>query len=391
MKQELLDHIIQCRPVGSEANHAVMKVLEQKASQLGYPTLSLPFECKVWSKDDSYLSVNGQSYKIYPSPFSASFEGEGDIIVADSMEELAALEIGQKILFIRGELAREPMMPKNFPFYYPEEHKALIELLEEKQPKAILALTDKHPMYGLSPYPLFDDGNFIIPSAYIRESLENEAVFDAQRAKVTIASQVEEKYSHQLVFPKKAEAGSKGKVIVCAHMDTKYDTPGAMDNAVGLAVLVDMMQCLKAASLPYDIDFVPFNGEEYYEAKGQLAYLGYCESEMENIKLVINIDSPCAQNSKTAFSLYNFDEDFKEKLINTIEQNSLMTLGEEWYAGDHAMFVFRGIPCLAVTSSNLFESVLEVTHTPRDTRELIDESLIGPTAEFLSEIIKAMG
>ena len=68
-----------------------------------------------------------------------------------------------------------------------------------------------------------------------------------------------------------------------------------------------------------------------------------------------------------------------------------MTLGEEWYAGDHAMFVFRGIPCLAVTSSNLFESVLEVTHTPRDTRELIDESLIGPTAEFLSEIIKAMG
>ncbi len=44
-------------------------------------------------------------------------------------------------MLVRGELAREQLMPKNFPFYQPEEHQRIIHLLEAQKPLAIIAAT----------------------------------------------------------------------------------------------------------------------------------------------------------------------------------------------------------------------------------------------------------
>ncbi|MCO5387506.1 MAG: M28 family peptidase [Desulfosporosinus sp.] len=152
-----------------------------------------------------------------------------------------------------------------------------------------------------------------------------------------------------------------GKIIICAHMDTKYGTPGAIDNATGVAVMLKVMENLQNYNGIYDIDVIPFNGEEYYEVKGQLEYLNHIKGEFDSIKLVINIDSPC------------------------------IIMGEEWYAGDHAMFAFKGIPCIAVTSSNLFETVIQITHTQRDTIDQISDNLIDQTADFLTGLINSVG
>jgi hypothetical protein len=34
------------------------------------------------------------------------------------------------------------LQPRNFPFYYPNEHKTIIDLLEDKQPNAIIAIAE---------------------------------------------------------------------------------------------------------------------------------------------------------------------------------------------------------------------------------------------------------
>lgn len=52
------------------------------------------------------------------------------------------------------------------------------------------------------------------------------------------------------------------------------------------------------------------------------------------------------------------------------------------------MFVFKGVPAIAVTSSNLFGKVLELTHSAKDVRRNIDEELLGKTAEYLAELIR---
>ena len=107
--------------------------------------------------------------------------------------------------------------------------------------------------------------------------------------------------------------------------------------------------------------------------------------------MVINIDSPCMKGSKTAYSSYNFDKSLCDLVNEQLEEHLEIKKGEEWYAGDHAMFAFRGIPCMAGTSSNLFEAALELTHTLKDTAEQVDLRLIEVTADFIADFIQSLG
>jgi aminopeptidase YwaD len=72
-----------------------------------------------------------------------------------------------------------------------------------------------------------------------------------------------------------------------------------------------------------------------------------------------------------------------------IEQHPRAAVGDQWISGDHAIFAFRGIPCVAVTSSNLMEQVVHLTHTPADTVEKVDVGLLDATAEVVAGLVTA--
>ena len=169
-------------------------------------------------------------------------------------------------------------------------------------------------------------------------------------------------------------------------MDTKYHTQGALDNAVGVAVLI--CAAARLADSNYDIDIVPFNGEEYYEASGEVAYLEHIRSGQDSVSLVINIDSPCHVGSKIAVSLYNFDDPAKKVVDHLMQTQNEVGYGPEWYAGDHAAFTFRGIPCMVLSSSDLFEGGLDNTHTMRDTLDTVDLSQIELAANFIAQGVR---
>lgn len=387
---EFLNNIIKERPLGSESNKNIISIIEKEALQMKYDVTSLPFECKCWEKDKSFIKVGDLSYEVFPSPFSKAYRGYGKISVINSLQELKSKDLNEKIVLLQGDITKEPLQPKDFPFYYPNEHKQIIDMLEEKKPKAIIANTGKHPMCGLDPFPLFEDGNFSIPSAYTNKLSADNNLMENQFISIRINSKVINEKSRQIVAIRKAKNNAIGKIIVCAHMDSKYGTLGALDNASGVAVMLEVMKNLRACNGIYDIHFIPFNGEEYFDVKGQLGYLDYIKEEFDSIKFVINIDSPCHKESQTAVSTYNFTNELSIKLNNEIIKNKNIVMGKEWYAGDHTMFVFKKIPCIAVTSSDLFESVLDITHTEQDTIDQIDCNLIRDTSNFLTGLINSI-
>jgi aminopeptidase YwaD len=286
-------------------------------------------------------------------------------------------------------LTQTPLQPKNYPFYYPDEHKKLITLLEQKKPKAIIAATEKHPMCGLNPFPIFEDGNFLIPSAYIGMKMFYEIQASTtlnKTAALTIKSTKKSVKSRQLVATKSTD-NSKCKIVLCAHMDSKYNTNGALDNAVGVAVLLETAKRLDAVG--FDIEVEPFNGEEYYEASGELQYLKYLEERKDTVALLINFDSPCYSGSKNAVSFYNFCDEDKETAARLLRQYPDIITGSEWYAGDHCAFVFKGISCMAITASDLFGGALEYTHTTKDNMDIVNLELIEQTAEYVADLIDA--
>lgn len=370
------------RPVGTDENQRITARLAEIMESRGLVTQAPAFDCFVWERSESWITSEGSRILIHPSPFSLPFSGSVPVVFADSYEQLASLDFTGALLCLKGASAAEPLMPKDFPLYYPDEHKQLIELLERKNPAAVLACTEKHPMSGMSPYPLFEDGAFTLPSAYAEASSADSL---GASAEVRIGSQRIPARSSQLIGTLKGTGC--GKVIVCAHMDTKYDTPGALDNASGVLMMLHIMERLSREHLPVDVDFVPFNGEEYFAVSGQMTYLNHLGESVSQVNLVINIDGCGYRGSKHALSWYNMDNEIQQMLEQAAESSSVLTSGEQWYEGDHSMFAFQGIPCIAVTSSDLTESVLELTHTWNDTPDHADPMLIEAGAEELSDLI----
>lgn len=82
-------------------------------------------------------------------------------------------------------------------------------------------------------------------------------------------------------------------------------------------------------------------------------------------------------------------EEDAARIGEIVEKSDTAVAGEQWVAGDHAMFAFQGIPCVAVTSSNLMETVLDLTHTAGDTVDNVDGTLIETAADTIVEITRS--
>jgi len=70
-----------------------------------------------------------------------------------------------------------------------------------------------------------------------------------------------------------------------------------------------------------------------------------------------------------------------------MEERKKVIYGSEWYAGDHAAFAFKGIPCMVLSSSDLFDGALNNTHTMSDTADTIDLNLIEPAAAYINSFV----
>ena len=60
---------------------------------------------------------------------------------------------------------------------------------------------------------------------------------------------------------------------ICAHIDSKMGTPGALDNASGTTVLLLLAELLADYRGSLGVDIAAINGEDYYSVTGEIVYL----------------------------------------------------------------------------------------------------------------------
>ncbi len=386
---QLLKEFTRERPVGTPANNAVSANIANLAEAMGYDVTSLPFSCKTWIRGDSSLIIGSLAIPTLTGPFSPAFSGTGELAFVETAAGLRHADLTGKIAMLKGEIASEPIMPKDYPFYYPDEHREINQLLEEKKPLAILAITEKHPMCGLNPFPLFNDIRFAIPHSYAGLDVAARLV-EGSVVSMSIGSAVADAASSQIIARKTPASETAGRIVISAHMDTDYDTPGALDNAVGLVTLVGVMERLKDWDSPFALEFVPFNGEDYCEASGQTAYINHNKDDFTNVCLCINIDDAGLRGSLNAVSRYNLPAAYATVIDEAITGNATMTTGEEWYASDHTIFAMRGVPALAIASSELMGETIRLTHTPHDTPDKVGMELVEGMIDFITEVVKRL-
>lgn len=378
------------RRLGSVGNRAATEFFADKMKASGFLVDVTPFKCLDYESKEPSLTHKNLHFEVKLSPYSLGCDVEAELIVASTVDELEKCECHDKILLLKGEICSEQLMPKNFVFYNPDHHKKIYKLLEEKQPKAIITATGKNPLMvgNMYPFPLINDGDFDIPSVYCTD-IEGERI--AAKAGQAFKLRAEAKRipttASNVIVRKNPEA--QKKITICAHIDAVEDSPGASDNASGVTVVLLLAEMLKNYQGGFGIEIVAFNGEDHYSVGGQMDYLNRYSDSLNQMLLAINIDDVGYIKGKMAFSFYGCPAEIQQKAQAAFSKYPNLAEGEQWYQGDHMIFAQNQKPTIALTSSEVAELMSSITHSPRDTPEIIDYSKLVELAYALESLVTA--
>lgn len=376
------------RRTGSKGNRDATDFFYKTIKPWGYKIDTTPFTCLDFESGEATLVSNGNSFDIHISPYSLGCNVTADLVTVSNILELEKCHCTGKILLMKGEICAEQLMPKNFIFYNPEGHKRIYTVLEEKQPAAIITATARKPelVGALYPFPLIEDGDFNIPSVYCTDVIGEEIAANPFQ-KYHLVTQAKRIPTTACNVMAKKNPDAEKKIIVCAHIDTYGNGPGALDNASGTVVLLLLADMLQKYDGPMGIEFVALNGEDNFSAGGQMDYLHRYGNELKKTLVAINLDDIGYIKGKTAFSLYKCPDSISKKAHHVFNSFNGLILGEEWFQGDHMIFVQKGIPAIAFTAEKMKDLMAQITHTQKDTPELINCAKLVEIASALKEFI----
>lgn len=429
---DVLCNRIPGRSVGSEGNREATRFFEQELSGMGWHTSKTEFDAMDWRDGGAHLACNGVSFEAFVGPYSLPFSGTRQLVAVSDTATLEKADLKDKIVLLHGEIAREQLMPKNFVFYNPDEHRKIIALLEKGKPSAVISATGRNSALagGVYPFPLIEDGDFDIPSVFMTEE-EGVRLLVHSGGTVTLESVSERipgrgynviglKGREQEFVQAPCDAGSAGehlpstgvtteatpgdprqpdnadarlspdRIIVTAHIDAKKGTSGAIDNATGVIVLLLLADLLRDYAGWRKIELVALNGEDYYAVPGQMNYIMANQGRFSEMLLNINTDGAGYREGLTAFSAFDLPEGLYNKVTEVIARYPGITEGAKWPQGDHSIFVQYGVPALAVSSKWLIDNMdsQDITHTPKDNPGITDCRKLVEIAFALNDLIR---
>jgi len=381
------------RRVGSKENHQATAYAKRILKESGWQTESTELSVMDWKTEGATLTCNGQSFDVFSSEYSLGCAIKGELIAIKTVVQLEETDIKDKIVLLYGEIASQQIAPKNFPFWNPEKHQHIISLLENGNTKALVCATERNSATagGVYPFPLFEDGDFDIPSVYMKDT-EGEKLLTYAGNTVELESKAIRISETAFNVIGRNGNQTKNRIVITAHIDTKIGTPGAIDNGTGIAIVLLLAELLKETSSNYPIELVILNGEDYYGASGQVKYVEQNSGKFNDILLNINIDGAGYKEGLSCFSPFNLPENILDALHEVLWDTPEIAEGLPWYQGDHSMFLQNNCPAIAVSSQWFIENMecQEITHTPKDNLDIVNYERVAECALGIAEYIRKL-
>ncbi len=377
---------IGARPVGSRENRDATELFSAWLEECGFETSHQVFDCFDWTDHGTILEAGGEVFEVYTGPWSAKVDFQGRLVVASSLDELENVDARDAVLLIRDELATEQLIPKNFPFYNPVEQRRTLSLLENSGASAILAATGYNmEVNGAYPFPVIEDGDFTIPNAYMTD-LEGLRLVEMCEDGVSlrISSSSVPSRSCNVVGRK----GDGDRILLMAHIDSRSEGSGAIDNAAGVVALMLVAEMLQDSGHGLTVEIVAVNGEDHYANPGEVLLLRENEGRLGDILLGINIDGAGYRHGDTAFSLYGVDDSHSVMAREEMVAHGIIE-GDQWRQGDHSLLVQNEVPALAITSAELIE-IMSIAHSPDDVSDVVDPCRLVDVASAVVALISRL-
>lgn len=364
------------RPPGSPANRLATDYLRMVLAAAGLTIDEAQFTCRWWEPGPAAIDIGGNWYDVAPAPFSRPCDVRGRVIrLSDDAALAGSVEPG-RIIVIDGELTTESYFPKAFPFLDLPEQRDRLARLEALRPAAVIAVIPE-----IRAMPVFEDGDLEFPYVTVPASL-GDRIRNERALGVRIGGALVEGSGVNVAT---RHGGDGARTVLSAHVDTEATSPGAFDNAGGVATLL----ALAEAGLPEAIavELVFFNGEDHYQAPGEQAWLA--TTDLSEVSGVVNLDGAGVVGRDTSVALLACPPAIERRVRRLLDGRHGWAIGEPWYESDHAIFASRGIPSLAITSADVHELLANVIHTERDSLRTVDPGILAGVAHFLDEWLRA--
>jgi len=171
-------------------------------------------------------------------------------------------------------------------------------------------------------------------------------------------------------------ANPAGEILVCAHYDSMLDSPGANDNASGVAALLELAKRLAGEN----VRVILFDAEELNKL-GSYAYVG-AQKDLEKVKLVLELDSVGFGDSIELLT--------SEKIAGKVKglcPDAMVTPRERIPFSDCWPFMKKGIPAIRMLSKG--DESYPYFHSREDTPDKVNPETLKKAVEISERIIRA--
>jgi aminopeptidase YwaD len=379
------------RRTGSPGNWEATDFLTSTIRPYGYEIDATPFHCLDYVHRSSVLASDDGAFEVCASPYSLGCDVRAELVAVTSVEELENTNCQEKILLMSGAICSEQLMPKNYVFYNPEHHQKIISLLESRKPAGIITATERRPerVGALYPFPLIVDGDFDIPSVYCRDTVGNVLAAnrgDSFRLRID-GSRLPSSATNVIA---RLNAGAAKRIVITAHVDAYQDSPGASDNASGMVVLLLCAEMMSDYRGEHCVEIAALNGEDHYGAGGQMDYLRRYGGESLGVLLAVNVDGVGYKQGRSSYSFYECPAQLEKKAEDVFQRFDGLVRGEQWFSGDHMLFVQSQVPAVAFTSECVRKLMRTVAHTPADAPDIIDCPKLVEVADSLTALVRSL-
>jgi aminopeptidase YwaD len=364
------------RPIGSQANQNSADYICENFASLGLETEEQSYACTAWEHVSTTLEVDGTRLESLANAFSPACDIQARLVPIGTVDELDATYENGNVLLLYGDLVRTPLSPKSW-FLKSGRDNHIIQRLEKLQPAAILSPPTETDYTG----QLTEDWELDIPAATISSKAALNLITNRDNpVHLNIQAQRTPAKARNIVA--RTPGCFQKRLVLCAHFDTKFFTPGASDNAGGIAVVLALAELLQSQTLPIGLEFVGFNGEEYLPM-GDDEYLRLAEKYFGAITACINFDGVGTVLGSNSITTMSMNESALSSLKHITQKFPGVVWVEPWPESNHSTFAMRGVPAIAFSAVG----TRALAHSQEDTLDVMLSEKLEEVVSLTLEIV----
>jgi aminopeptidase YwaD len=385
LETEILRHLnrlcveIGPRPIGSPGDHAAADYIQEVLLASGLDMEVQEFECPAWEDQGTDLTLDGERVEAAANAFSPACDVSAPSVALGTVAELEAADLDGRVGVLYGDLTQAPLSPKSW-FLKSERDDHVIRLLEQKRPAALITVQSRPGDLER----VIADWEFLIPSATVPARVGLELLRqDGPSLRLRIESRQAPGHTCNVVARKAGEGSAR--IVLCAHYDTTIDTPGALDNAAGTAVLLTLAQVLGQSRLGHGLEWIAFSGHEYLPL-GDDEYLRRCGDQLEGIVAAINFDAPGQYLGANSIAMFASSQAFQDQVDKTTKRHPGVAWVDPWPQSNHSTFAWRGVPAIAFSS----EGRIRLDHLRADSAEWVSPAKLEEVVSLVIAIVESL-